>query len=245
MDKSTIDINADLGEGAGNDADIMPLVSSCNIAIGGHFGDADTMREAVMLAQKNGVRVGAHPSFPDRENFGRKMCIMSPGDLEDSLLEQLTAFNEICSELGVDIHHIKPHGALYNQGAEDADCVGAMLKAFRSLPEKPVIYLRPNTKLHAAVQKEFPVWTEAFIDRRYAAANTLQSRSESGALITSPEKAWAQTIEIFAHQRVSDITGQSFQLEADTYCIHGDQAGAVAILEYIHAQLDKKGIALA
>lgn len=245
MSKAVVDINADLGESVGNDEKIMPLISSCNIAAGGHYGDENSIRETVQLAKRNKLKIGVHPSFPDRKNFGRKMLDLSSKELIDALDEQLRTFQEICIEEEVKIHHIKPHGALYNQGANQPLYVEAMLEVFSRLNGRPKIYLQRNSLLHQKAEQLFPLNFEGFIDRVYADGDSLVSRKNKGALITDPQVAWKQFFRMYKQDEVVDVHGRTFSLKAGTFCIHGDQENAVEILNYIHEKLQQKGIQLA
>lgn len=245
MTKRLIDINADLGEGSEFDAQIMPLISSCSIACGGHFGNEKSIRESIRLAKSHGVKIGAHPSFPDKKNFGRKFLEISPKALIQSLLNQINIFQKIAKEEGIEIHHIKPHGALYNQGANKAEIVKVMVESFLSLSDKPKIYLQNNSILHQEIIGVFPVKLEAFIDRVYIDKSTLLDRSQANSLIQDPKKAWEQLYGIYDAQETTNADGKLIQLKADTFCIHGDQSNAVNILSYIHQQLKEKNICLA
>ncbi|MEQ8910302.1 MAG: 5-oxoprolinase subunit PxpA [Vicingaceae bacterium] len=240
-----MDINADLGEGAGNDEAIMPLISSCNIACGGHAGDEESIRKTIRLTQQHNVKVGAHPAYPNRKNFGRKRLDISPQDFESSLRGQLQLFQKICSEEGVEIHHIKPHGALYNQGANREDDVEVMLKVFSELLPEMKIYLQDNSLLYQKAKQHFPICLEAFVDRKYADGNSLVNRSHDQALITEPKEAWQQLYDIYKQQEVTDIRGNQHHLKAHTFCIHGDHAASIDILTFIHEQLKVNDIALA
>lgn len=239
-----MDINADLGEGAGNDKQIMPLITSCNIASGGHYGDKNSIRSTIRLAHKNQVKIGAHLSFPDRVNFGRKKLELSAEELATSLQSQLTMFQQICQEEGLTLHHIKAHGALYNYGANEPKYVNVMIDLLSKLPSPPIIYLQKNTLLHQQAKELFPLKKEAFIDRRYVDGSTLVNRNAPNALITDAEEAWEQFYMLYKTQQIIDIQGKKRSLSADTYCIHGDQPASVNILQYIHQQLHKKGISL-
>lgn len=185
-----MDINADLGEGGGNDERIMPLITSCNIACGGHYGDEDSIRKSVRLAKKNRLKIGAHWSFPDRKNFGRKVLDLSPEKLTAVLSEQLRLFRKVCEQEEVNLHHIKAHGALYNQGSNDPNCVEAMIRLLKELPASTYVFLQENNLLHQKVKGILPIKREAFIDRRYADTYTLLNREHTAALITEPEAAW-------------------------------------------------------
>ena len=245
MRSQIIDINADLGEGAGNDKQIMPMISSCNIACGGHYGDKKSMRTTIRLAQKHDVKIGGHPAFPDREDFGRKMLHLSKSELQRSLEEQLDSFQEICQQEGVKIHHIKAHGALYNQGSNHKDLVLAMIETFSKVENSPALYLQKDSLLHHSAKDSFPIRLEAFIDRAYANENSLVSRTLTNALISDPMEAWNQLISIFENQTAIAINGNRIRIHADTFCIHGDQPNAVNTLNFIHEKLKEKDIQLA
>ena len=245
MSTPTIDINADLGEGSGNDEQIMSLISSCNIACGGHFGDMESMRTTVRLAKRHHVKIGAHPAFPDRENFGRKMLHLSKPELQRTLEKQLDNFQEICQQEGVKMHHIKAHGALYNQGSNHKDYVSAMLAAFAKVENSPALYLQKDSLLYHSAKDSFPIKLEAFIDRVYTDENSLASRDLPNALISNPNDAWSQLISIFDNQTAIAINGNRIRIQADTFCIHGDHPLAVKTLKFIHKKLEEKKIQLA
>lgn len=240
----SIDINADVGEGAGNDPFIMPYISSCNIACGGHYGDERSMRSTIKLAIKNNVKIGAHPAYPDRENFGRQQLDILPKQLFDALTEQLSLFQKVCKDEGVKMHHIKPHGALYNQGANDPEVVQKMIQVFQTVQPQPTIYLQDQSLLHKNGQGFFSVKREAFIDRTYQKDRSLVRRSDSDAVIRDPEKAWQQLHELIKNEQIILSDGQKVSIHAETFCIHGDNDNSVAILQYIHRQLALKGLKL-
>lgn len=235
-----MDINADLGEGAGNDEDIMPLISSCNIACGGHFGDKNSIRATLRLAQKHRVKVGAHWSYPDQKNFGRKQMSISAEELTQALNNQLNLFLQVCEEEGVKMNHIKAHGALYTYGSNEPEQLDAILKVLDVLSFRPLLYLQENSLLHQKAKSDFPVFLEAFIDRRYVDEKTLLDRNSPQALISDPKEAWEQFELLAFHNQVKDINGKKRTLKADTLCIHGDHSASVEILKYIHQQLNEK-----
>lgn len=239
-----IDINADLGEGSQHDAAIMPYITSCSIACGGHAGDEESIRKTILLAKQHNVKVGAHPAFPDRENFGRKLIEMNAGELQKVLSSQLEGFYAICEDEGMEMHHIKAHGALYNQGSERDDYVEVMLNVFGEFADKPILYLQDRSKLQQAAEGKFKVWKEGFIDRRYETAGKLLSRLEVGALIQNAELAWKQFERMHFENQLIDHSGKSHSYQADTYCIHGDHENSLEILQYIHRQLKAKKIEL-
>lgn len=234
-----IDINADLGEGTGNDAQIMPLIHSCNIACGGHFGDAQSMEQAMLLATRHQVKIGAHPSYPDHANFGRKVLDIAPAALTQSLLAQLQAFQAIAQKLALPIHHIKPHGAIYNHSAKDESTARALLKAIQQSQIQAKIVVPPRSILGKLAKPHYDLITEAFIDRRYEADLSLVSRAKPNAIIHDKTHAWAQLKAMHLDKQVQSIDNEWQTINAQTYCIHGDHENSVAILEYIHQKLAK------
>ena len=242
--KYNVDINADLGEGMGNDEQLMPLISSCSIACGGHYGDDETMRTTIRLALKHGVKVGAHPSFPDKDNFGRKLITMTKSELTESLYFQLLQFYAVCETEDATINHIKLHGALYNYAAIDAPTADAVVGAITETKVRPYLYLQHGSVLHRKAENLIPLKFEAFIDRRYTSEGRLVSRSMDGAVIEEPEVAWNQFHKMVTSQMVESIDGGQINIKADTYCIHGDNANSVRIASYIHDKLRDNNIVL-
>ncbi|QIE58218.1 5-oxoprolinase subunit PxpA [Rasiella rasia] len=231
-----IDINADVGEGIGNDADIMPYISSCNIACGGHVGDLNSMVQTIRLAKKYHVHVGAHPSFPDTDNFGRVLVTMTKSELTNSIFEQLTQFYAVCQSEEATIHHIKLHGALYNYAAKDAPTADAIVDAIVATKVRPTLYVPYNSVLHKKAENLMPLAFEAFIDRRYNDDLSLVSRKQGNAIIHDKNSAWTQLKQLVFLQEVTTVSGINTSLLADTFCIHGDHPHAVEILKYLHAQ---------
>lgn len=240
----TIDINADLGEGSGTDEVIMPLISSCNIACGGHAGDEQSMRTTLELARRNKVRAGAHPSYPDRPSFGRKVLSISPQDLRSSLVDQLSGFKRLADGLQIPIHHVKAHGALYNHAAKDHETAITLLDAIWEVFGPIKLYLPQGSVLHQLAAGRFELSFEAFIDRSYEADGSLRSRSHSDAIIHDPELAWKQLYQMFENGNVSTVVGNELPIEADTFCIHSDHPNAVEILQHIHLKLKEYRITL-
>ncbi len=238
MDMSPmIDINCDLGEGYGKDDELMPLLSSCNIACGGHFGDIDSMITAVRLAQKHKVKIGAHPSFPDRENFGRKILTIDTEALKKSVTEQILQLNRICEKEQIQIHHVKLHGALYNLAATDKKTAELVNEALIETKLNFKVYAPYGSVLSTIIQPHFKVVNEAFIDRKYNNDLSLVPRSGSGALITDKEQVWTQFSQMIKNRSVTTVQGPVVSIEAETFCIHGDTPGATEILVYIHQKL--------
>jgi 5-oxoprolinase (ATP-hydrolysing) subunit A len=235
-----IDINCDLGEGMSNDSLIMPYITSCNIACGGHFGDKNTIREAIRLAVLNDVKVGAHPSFPDKVNFGRKVMDIAPKDLEASIRLQVTDFKEVCDELGVEMNHVKLHGALYNLAYKDEKIMETVLKALEPF-SKMKLYVSASSLIPSKKPENIEFYREAFIDRSYQDDGSLVSRDFSFASIESREKAYKQFVTIFMESKLETVSGKRIPINAETFCIHGDNPKALEILQYIHQKMHKNG----
>lgn len=228
-----ININCDLGEGMNNDAQLMPYLGSCNIACGGHYGNVETITAAIKLAQKHGVKVGAHPSFPDRHNFGRKIIKISRDDLQSSLYQQLLDFQQVCQALDEPMHHIKLHGALYNLAASNAEIAAVVLNVFAAIQADVKIYVPFNSAIAILADDYFPIVFEAFADRSYNSDLSLVSRDEVGAVISDKKLAWQQVSTIIKTGSVKTIDGSMAKIKADTFCVHGDQINALEIVKYL------------
>ena len=238
MGHKQVNINADLGEGAGQDDKLMPLLSSCNIACGGHTGDEDSIAKTIELAKRYDVKIGAHPSYPDREHFGRKRPEIDDEALEDSLTQQLERFYRIAKQLDVEVHHIKAHGALYNDAAKDKAVAQLFLNVLKRSGIDNTIYAPFDSWLHKLLPVN-QVMFEAFIDRAYNEDLTLVSRAREGALHQTPGEAWKQLYEMYFMEEITTISGVKTAIKADTFCIHGDHPEAVNMLRYIREQLAK------
>ncbi|MDU6453071.1 MAG: 5-oxoprolinase subunit PxpA [Enterobacter hormaechei] len=217
-----IDLNADLGEGSNADAALMTLVSSVNIACGFHAGDAQTMLASVRNAMKNGVAIGAHPSFPDRGNFGRTAMDLPPETVYAQMLYQIGALEAIVrAENGV-LRHVKPHGMLYNQAAKDP-VADAIVRAVRDCnPQLILVGLAGSELIRAGERLGLTTRQEVFADRGYLPDGSLVPRTQAGALITDEGKALAQTLEMVRFGRVTSTEGTTANVQADTVCLHGD-----------------------
>ena len=239
----TVDLNCDLGESCGNDAELMPLITSANIACGGHAGDVETMRATVALAVQHGVAIGAHPGYPDQENFGRIAHDTSHAELFDEIVTQVTALRHICSEAGVEMTHVKPHGALYNLAARDADVARLVANAVAAVDHNLVLFgLAGSHSLTEAERVGLRIASEVFGDRSYQPDGSLTPRSQAGALIESPEIAAAQVLEMVMGGQVTSMTGEPVPVRADTVCIHGDGAFAPAFARVIREALRLAGV---
>ena len=234
----TIDLNADLGEGGADGAAILACVSSANIACGGHAGDAQSMREAVRAALRCGVAIGAHPSFVDRENFGRTEMQIPLQQVFDEVLAQIQALQEICAEEGAQMVHVKPHGALYNQAARDVHLAETVVNAIAAAgPQLRVVGLAGSALIQAARRAGMPVAEEAFADRRYNGDGTLVSRRLPGATIDEVPLALQQALRMVEQQSVTSIEGTTLSMQIDTLCLHGDGAHALQLARELRAEL--------
>jgi 5-oxoprolinase (ATP-hydrolysing) subunit A len=228
-----IHINCDLGEGGRFDARLMPLISACNIACGGHAGDPSTMQKTVKLAIANNVEIGAHPSYPDRENFGRISMKLSEEDLSNSILSQLQSLSKIVtSEIGK-ITHIKPHGALYNDAAKDEKIARIILNSILDFDEKLVLYVPRNSVISELGRGKIKMFFEAFADRNYTENYTLVSRQKSHALITEKEEVFKHLFSMFFEHKIFAENGVILESKADTFCLHSDTPNSVEILKFI------------
>lgn len=242
MEDQIIDINVDMGEGIGNEAELMPYISSCNIACGGHAGDYQTMKTVVKLAKQHRVKIGAHPSFPDKENFGRKIMDMPCVALYTSLKNQITDLIEVLNEEHVPLHHVKPHGALYNLASTDEKTANVIVEVMKALVLPAELYVPYNSVLaRIAVENNIPVFYEAFADRNYNSDLSLVSRMEEHALIEDIETMFRQVMDIHSGQKVKTVAGEWAMIKAHTFCVHGDHPNAVNMVKALAEKLQEKG----
>jgi UPF0271 protein len=227
----TIDLNCDLGEGAPHDAELMPLITSANIACGGHAGDVASMRRTLELALSHGVAAGAHPGYRDPGHFGRREITLAPADVNQLVQEQIRALQKIAAGLGVNLTHVKPHGALYNQAARDASLADAIADAVYEInPQLILLGLAGSALIAAARARGLSAASEIFADRRYQPNGALVPRSQPDALISDPKEACAQVLRLIP------------EVGAQTVCIHGDGAHAVAFARHLRSALNAEGI---
>lgn len=247
--RASIDLNADVGEGVATDAELVPLVSSVNIACGGHAGDEATMRATIRLAQAHGAAIGAHPGFADRENFGRNEITMRQGEAAELVIGQVMRLQKVAADLGARVGHMKLHGALYNLAARDprlaAEVAAAVaLHRDRSAGPPVLFALAGSVLVSEAKRVGLTVMGEGFADRTYRGDGSLQPRSEPGALIEDPDKAAAQALLMALGQPVGACDGSKITIDAGTLCVHGDSPAAVRSARAIRECLESAGIAV-
>jgi len=229
-----IDINCDLGEGIetdslSNDVEIMPYISSCNIACGFHAGNPKTMRECVRLALVHNVAIGAHPAYNDRKNFGRLQMQVPLEKLQEELCQQISQLKEIAVSEGGVLHHVKPHGALYNAAATDLELANCIAGSIVKVDPGLIFYgLANSTMEQAARDHKLAFAHEAFIDRAYQSNGQLLPRSQPNAVITDPKQVLPRTLQMITSGSVISVDGLEISLNCDTICLHGDSPGAVA-----------------
>ena len=240
-----IDLNCDMGEEAGSDERILPLVTSANVACGVHAGGPATMRRTVQLARQHGVGVGAHPSFPDRAGFGRRFLAASPEEVRDDVTYQTGALWAFCRAEGVPLTHVKAHGALYNAAAEDPALARAICEAARAVdPSLPVMCLARSRMAEVARSMGVPCVEEAFADRAYTSAGTLVSRRQPGAVLHDADAVAERVVRMVRERAVVAIDGTVVPLDAQSICVHGDTPGAERLVAAIRARLERDGIAV-
>lgn len=240
-----VDLNVDLAEGCSNDQRLLQLVTSANVACGLHAGDFNEMRKAIRWAKENKVRVGAHPSFPDRENFGRTNMQLPDDELKACLLYQLGAVKALCDAEGVSLSYVKPHGALYNQAAKDeslAALIALTIKQFD--PSLKLMGLSGSLMLKVAQQHGLGIISEVFADRHYLADGSLVPRSRADALVDNDEEAISQVLQMVLQCSVPTVDGQDVAIQADSICLHGDGEHAISFAEKIRKALTEKQIHL-
>lgn len=240
-----IDLNMDLGEGTGNDAAVMSFISSCSVACGGHYGDATTIKAALVLAKKYGVKAGAHPSFDDKENFGRVHVVCDETRFRESVTNQILSFTNAALAAAIPMQHIKMHGALYHATAHKPDfarwTVRLMQEKYAGIP----LIIPPDCLLEQLAQKNNMLYlTEAFADRRYLESGRLVSRKEPNALITDVPKLVNQIGMMVKLKQLQTVTETRLDINAHTYCVHGDNAAIVDRFKEIIAALKLNKISI-
>ena len=245
-----ININCDLGEKSKlhsneNDPDLLNIVNSANVACGYHAGDDQSMNQVVQISKKNGVSIGAHPSFNDPENFGRKRINLSSSEIRKLIIDQYGILQEIASKYGENVTHIKPHGALNNMACEDIDLATTIAKTINEI-SKDLIYLVPTgSKMEIAAKKfNMKIACEIFADRNYEDDGNLVSRKKSNALITDPEEAKKHVLSMVKNQALNCHSGKQIPCKIDSVCIHGDNKSSLATAKSIRDNLMENGLKL-
>src|SRR5438094_5482244 len=239
----SVDLNADLGEGSGQDDELFELISSANIATGFHAGDSDTMHAAISAARNHGVAVGAHPSFFDRENFGPKELTISNEEVFDTVAYQLGIFQALASALDVRPNHVKPHGALYNMAVRDAKLADAIARAIESVDRKLILFAPDKSELARAGEAHgVQIAREIFADRNYLNDGWLVPRTRPDALLHDPKEAAARVLRMLREGKVRSVEGRDVEVRGETICVHGDTPGAVEFARELRTRLESEGV---
>ncbi len=245
-----INLNCDLGEKSmhhsnKNDPDLLKIVNSANVACGYHAGDEETMREVVEISKQNNVSIGAHPSFNDPENFGRKRINLGADEIAKLVIDQYEILQNIANKLDEKVSHIKPHGALNNMACEDLELATILAKTIYSI-DKDIIYLVPTgSKMEIAAKKlNMKIACEIFADRNYEDDGTLVSRSKDHALITDPERAKKHVFSMVKNQTLNCHSGKQIPCEIDSICIHGDNSSSLSTAKQVRENLIKNNLEL-
>jgi len=233
-----IDINCDMGEGMGNENELMPFIYSANIACGYHAGDADIMQRVIRLCLQHGVHIGAHPSFFDRANFGRTAMKLPAPEIYSLITMQLKIINAMVLDCGGKLHHVKPHGALYNMAAADSELAKVIAQAVKNFDASLIYYgLSGSVMITEANRLGLQTANEVFADRTYQDNGTLTSRDKPNALLTDINDVEQQVMKFIKENKVTTVTGKDIFLQADTICIHGDGSNAVDVAKAVYKQL--------
>ena len=248
---SRIDLNCDLGESfatytLGMDADVIPHITSANVACGWHGGDPLVMQKTVALCRQYGVAVGAHPSYPDLLGFGRRNMSVTADEARAYIKYQVGALMAFCRAEGLELHHVKPHGALYNAMGRDPALAEAVCQGIRDCGKNLIVMaLAGSAAVEAAVSLGLPVAQEVFADRAYEEDGSLVDRKKPGAMITDENEAIARVVRMVTDGKVQAITGRDIPVRADSVCVHGDGPKALAFVRSIRDALQKAGVTVA
>lgn len=233
-----IDLNCDLGEGIGNDEEILNYVTSANIACGYHAGDYETMKKTVKMCKAKGVKIGAHPGFPDRENFGRKNMNISLDDIKKCVSDQVKSIYKLTKDYNVKLNHVKPHGALYNMAAKDYNIAKAIAEAVFDIDKNVILIgLSDSYIIKAAEETGLKFLNEVFADRAYNNDGTLVSRAIEGAVIHDIDFCVNRVVEMIKDKKVESIDGTEINIKVDTICLHGDNEEALQLAKSIYTRV--------
>lgn len=241
----SIDLNCDLGESFGTykigmDEQVIPYITSANIACGFHAGDPTVMAKTVAMCKKYGVHVGAHPGYPDLQGFGRREMSISPEEVKNDIMYQVGALKAFCDGQGVPLCHVKPHGALYNKAGKDYGLALAICQGIQAIdPKLKIMALSGSCMIQAAEDLSLPYMSEVFADRGYEADGSLVKRGQPGALIEDEGEALARVIRMAKEGRVRAVTGKDIPIRADSVCVHGDGPKALAFVRRIRQALSQ------
>ncbi|HEX5339561.1 MAG TPA: 5-oxoprolinase subunit PxpA [Gammaproteobacteria bacterium] len=245
-DAGIIDLNADLGEGCGDDSAMLRIVSSANIACGAHAGDEISMRDTVQAAVLHGVTIGAHVSYPDREHFGRHDMDMPAAQLGREITRQIQALGSVAHECGTRVRYVKAHGALYNRMADDANLARVVIAAIGQCDTSMMLLTLPGSvAMQCAVEMGLRAVAEAFVDRAYTESGRLLPRNQAGAVLTDPETVAQRAVQMAVAGRVAGDTGKELVISARSLCVHGDTPGAVALAGAVRTALQNAGLRIA
>ena len=241
-----VDLNSDLGEGAGHDDEILSLVSSANIACGFHAGNPASIFNSIRSAKEKGVAVGAHPSLDDRKNFGRSERQLSAAQAYALVAYQVGAFHALCTGAGVEMNHVKPHGALYNMAVRDRELSDAIAHGVLAVDTHAILFAPAGTELfRAARELRLQTAAEVFADRNYNADGSLVSRTRPDALLHDPATAAERVVRMLTEGKIRAVDGGDVSVTAETICLHGDKPGAVEFARTLRARLEREGIVIA
>ena len=241
MKLTPVDINCDTGEGVGNEMELFPFITRCNIACGGHAGDENSILQVIEMAKGQKIKIGAHPSYPDKLNFGRKVLNISLQELEEALADQLLLFKKCAIKSKIKVTHVKPHGALYNEASKNSELAETVVKVSSKVFPNAALVAPFHSELAKARIKTGNVIYEAFADRNYNSDLSLVSRKEPNATINNPEEVLSHLLYILKNNAVRTINNASIPIKATTFCVHGDTLNARNILKFINQKLPEYG----
>lgn len=241
--KLAVDLNSDLGEGAGHDEEMLGLVSSANISCGLHAGDPASVLASIAAAKERGVSLGAHPSFNDRANFGRTEMNVSARDVFALVAYQVGAFATLCTAAGGELNHVKPHGALYNIAARDRTLAGAIAQAVAMVDRRLIVFAPFQSEIEAAARElRLQTAAEVFADRNYNSDGSLVSRTRPDALLRDADEAAERVVRMLVERKVRALDGSDIEVSAETICVHGDTPGAVEFARKLRDRLRSENV---